>query len=398
MDNDEFNRFVKSDTLKKYITDLKKAIDSNPSVRDYLIKIHKKIFTVPTLPYIHIQLESDTVPVKTLLSDSRKFMQDVLSQYYQENMARVGSKVGIYKLDVKYKVVKEQRENPEYKEWMTKYGEHEKQEKEEEEKKEKKEKAKDKDKDKKSDDESSDKTKSKSKDKDKDDDKKSDKKEADNNIKHKRRGHRQMYQYPAHGAVYGGYGAYAGAPYGAGYGSDNEWGYGQAYIPPKPVEFKEFDKQTPCAEEVFIKNDRKPLEYLYLQEHTKKILVNYLTNFKEGKANYDKFGMPYKGGIILSGSPGCGKSSTIVAIGTFLDKDIFYIDLGKIRTNSELKLLLDHIKTNYQKGGIVIFEDIDCMTDIVFKREDSVSSSSLYDEYHLIKIKWIEWLLMIVIN
>lgn len=79
-------------------------------------------------------------------------------------------------------------------------------------------------------------------------------------------------------------------------------------------------------------------------------------------------GIPYKGGIILSGEPGCGKSSSILAIATFLNKDIYYLDLGQIKTNEELKLCIDHVGSTSQKGGVIIFEDIDCMTDVVKRR------------------------------
>ena len=79
-------------------------------------------------------------------------------------------------------------------------------------------------------------------------------------------------------------------------------------------------------------------------------------------------GLPYRGGFILSSVPGCGKSTTILATATYLDKDIFYLDLGMLKTNEELKLCIDQIKAS-KNGGVIIFEDIDCMSDIVLQRE-----------------------------
>jgi SpoVK/Ycf46/Vps4 family AAA+-type ATPase len=99
-------------------------------------------------------------------------------------------------------------------------------------------------------------------------------------------------------------------------------------------------------------------------------LQKYLKNFKNFRDRYDKFGMPYRGGILLSGVPGCGKSSTILATATFLMKDIYYLDLGQIKNNEELKLCVEFLRTNSKSGGIVIFEDIDCMTPIVLKRNN----------------------------
>lgn len=141
------------------------------------------------------------------------------------------------------------------------------------------------------------------------------------------------------------------------------------YMPYKPDKFIEEEVKTPVVETVHIKSDKKPFEYLYLQKSHKETLLSYLNNFKNGRELYYKMGIPYKGGILLSGTQGCGKSSTIVATATYLNKDIYYLDLGKIKTNHELKLCIDHIRHNSQKGGVIIFEDIDCMTDIVRSRE-----------------------------
>ena len=151
--------------------------------------------------------------------------------------------------------------------------------------------------------------------------------------------------------------------------SSKSFSHSKQWIPYKPDRFIEEETKSPVVETIHIKCDKKPFEYLYLQKLDKEILQSYLNNFKHNRELYDKMGIPYKGGILLSGTQGCGKTSTIIAIGTYLNKDIYYLDLGKIKTNHELKLCVDHIRHNSQKGGIIIFEDIDCMTDIVKTRE-----------------------------
>lgn len=128
------------------------------------------------------------------------------------------------------------------------------------------------------------------------------------------------------------------------------------------------DKYIPEVISTLVKSDKKPLEYLYLPEEVNDKLITYLKTFKESRSQYEKYGFPYRGGILLSGVPGCGKSTTILATATYLDKDIFYLDLGLIKTNTELKLCMDFIKGSSKNGGIVIFEDIDCMSDIVLQR------------------------------
>lgn len=140
--------------------------------------------------------------------------------------------------------------------------------------------------------------------------------------------------------------------------------------PVKPKKWLREKITTPSVVSKHIKSDRKPMKYLYLPHDQKHSLESYLTNFKDNRELYNTMGIPYKGGIILSGEPGCGKSSSILAIATYLNKDIYFLDLGKIKTNEELKLCVDHVGSTSQKGGVIIFEDIDCMTNVVKKRTD----------------------------
>ena len=75
--------------------------------------------------------------------------------------------------------------------------------------------------------------------------------------------------------------------------------------------------------------------------------------------------------------PGTGKSTTIAAIATFLRKDLHYVSLGTVRTNTELRALFDHVTRNCANGGgIVVMEDVDAMTPVVLRRVQVVPSSS----------------------
>ncbi len=75
--------------------------------------------------------------------------------------------------------------------------------------------------------------------------------------------------------------------------------------------------------------------------------------------------------------PGTGKSTTIAAIATFLRKDLYYVSLGTVRTNAELRALFDHVTRNCAKGGgIIVMEDVDAMTPVVMRRVPVVTSSS----------------------
>jgi len=174
-----------------------------------------------------------------------------------------------------------------------------------------------------------------------------------------------------HGRHPGAYGGYWNGPH----GPHGPHGHGvvKAY---KPVPSKtiKVEKKIPSAQAKLIKSDRKPLEYLYLPDDQMQNIVQYLQNFRERRDRFEQYGFPYRGGIILSGVPGCGKSSTILATATYLQKSIYYLDLGQIKTNHELKLCVDYIRTNSSNGGVIIFEDIDCMTNIVHQRSDHLES------------------------
>lgn len=268
---------------------------------------------------------------------SRNFMKNMIKNYYQQDSSNIGDKISIYHLDIVKEIDIVKKENPKYKIWEEKYGEKVKKEKEK--KKEKKE-NKEEENDKK--------------------EKKEEKKERDNDVK---------YGYNSDDYEM----MYMGSPY-------SRTHYMKNYIPPKPEKIIEMEVEISKANCTLIKCDKKPMEYLYLQEEDKKLLSSYLKNFKTNRDLYERMGITYKGGILLSGVPGCGKSSTIVGIATYLNKDIYYINLGSIETNNELKICIDYVKVNSQKGGIIIFEDIDCMTDVVFQRKEELEKKKEEDK------------------
>lgn len=119
----------------------------------------------------------------------------------------------------------------------------------------------------------------------------------------------------------------------------------------------------------------KQLKYLYLERETKKLFKNYLANFRNNREGFEKCGIIYKGGILLHGKPGCGKTSCITAIGTYLQKDIYYMDLKNYSCNEELDQALTSIKKQVKNGAVVVFEDIDCMSTVVLKNRDISDNS-----------------------
>ena len=83
---------------------------------------------------------------------------------------------------------------------------------------------------------------------------------------------------------------------------------------------------------------------------------------------------------MLHGVPGTGKSSTIIAIATYLNYDIYYISLNGVEKNSQLKQIFDYVAKNCSKQGIMVFEDIDAQTNVVHKRNIILSPDTMIQD------------------
>jgi ABC-type Na+ transport system ATPase subunit NatA len=121
------------------------------------------------------------------------------------------------------------------------------------------------------------------------------------------------------------------------------------------------------------------------QEILKKI--DFFVNNKEW---YKRNGVPYTLGIGLYGPPGTGKTSFIKALATHLGRHIVSMSLSRIKTKKQLQDF--YYETQYSNANeknavgfdkkIVVFEDIDCVGDLVLSRNAKTSedSSSLEDD------------------
>ncbi len=134
----------------------------------------------------------------------------------------------------------------------------------------------------------------------------------------------------------------------------------------------------------FITEKSKHFSTLYLRKTAKTQLFNLIKDYKTNKDNLLKLGLPDKLGIMLEGLPGTGKTSAIWAIATYLKKDIYYINLNTVKTNDELTYIFNYIN-NETSGGIIVFEDIDCMTNTVLQRSGETFNDT-FSLSHLLNI------------
>jgi SpoVK/Ycf46/Vps4 family AAA+-type ATPase len=99
--------------------------------------------------------------------------------------------------------------------------------------------------------------------------------------------------------------------------------------------------------------------------------------FLENKDWYYANGIPYTLGIGLSGEPGTGKTSFFKALANMTGRHLVVLSLKLIKTKNQLETFFNEDKyneNNKDKGigfdkKIIIFEDIDCVGDIVIDRK-----------------------------
>lgn len=117
----------------------------------------------------------------------------------------------------------------------------------------------------------------------------------------------------------------------------------------------------------------KDLDTLYLRKKDKEKLVNCLIQFRDKKDVLLNLGLQNKLNILLYGEPGTGKSTAIQAIASYLNKNIYYIDLKDAKTNDDLHLMFEYVNKNVLNGGIIVLEDIDAMTNVVLDRKNRIN-------------------------
>lgn len=147
---------------------------------------------------------------------------------------------------------------------------------------------------------------------------------------------------------------------------------------------KSEDSKYDCWSENIFESSRSFKNMFF--ENKEKILekIDFFINNK--KWYYEK-GIPYTMGIALYGEPGTGKTSFIKSLAKYTNRHIIILSFKTIKTVRDLELFFYENRYSYdnEKNSIcfdkkiIVFEDIDCASDIVFSRESKKKSNSTID-------------------
>lgn len=141
------------------------------------------------------------------------------------------------------------------------------------------------------------------------------------------------------------------------------------------VEIKDEESKFDCWREDFFESARTFNNIFF---DGKKHLLEKIDFFLNNKQWYYEKGIPYSLGIGLHGPPGTGKTSFIKALANYTNRHIIVLSLKLIKTKNQLERMFFENTYNDNNDNnciswdkkILVFEDIDCIGDIILKRED----------------------------
>jgi len=102
---------------------------------------------------------------------------------------------------------------------------------------------------------------------------------------------------------------------------------------------------------------RRDKESVILKEGQMDRIIDHIQQFRSNEDEYEKYGIPFRTGIMLSGTPGSGKTSTATVVANELNMDVYYLSILAMEGDSDLEASIGRIPENV----MVVLEDIDAV-------------------------------------
>lgn len=139
----------------------------------------------------------------------------------------------------------------------------------------------------------------------------------------------------------------------------------------------EDDRQTSLFTETPFKTN-KSFQNIFFDNKLE--FINFIDKFnnKTIDVKYEKYGIPFKGIIMLHGPPGCGKTSLIKSTIKYTNRHCVIVPWSKIKTCSDFVNFFRPIKINnktyHQKDLIIVFEDFDANNNDILKIRENLKA------------------------
>lgn len=102
---------------------------------------------------------------------------------------------------------------------------------------------------------------------------------------------------------------------------------------------------------------KRSIDTLYLDQAMKTQLLETINHFIQGKETYLQYGIPYKLNLLLTGTPGMGKTTIAHILASMLNRKVYILPISDNMTN----LLLIKAIAEISDDAILLCEDIDCV-------------------------------------